>query len=108
MSNSKVEKIPVKDAISNLNILGISKDGTSSDVDLYTSKQVDIKTSKRVYKRHTFYLFPEQVERIKAISFYHKLPMSQIARDAIQGHINKIDVEKPELGGTSKDINVNK
>jgi len=45
--------------------------------------QVDKSTRKQEYKRKTYYFRPDQIQNIRAYSFYNELDKSEVVRRAI-------------------------
>jgi hypothetical protein len=65
---------------------------TSGLVDKQTDLQADMPTSRLVngaprFQRKTYYLRPDQVERIEWVAFHQKLDISEVVRQAIEAHL---------------------
>lgn len=88
-----------------LNTSALEDKETSKQVDMSTSKQVDKPTNGHVdmmtsgladkqpgasaarFQRKTYYLRPDQVERIEWVAFHQKLDISEVVRQAIEAHL---------------------
>lgn len=88
-----------------LSTSGLENKKTSIQADLSTSIQVNKTTSSHVdtetsvltgkqpgapaarFQRKTYYLRPDQVERIEWVAFHQKLDISEVVRQAIEAHL---------------------